>query len=121
MPKVLVVDNEEVFLDSLVFFLSQEGYEVKTASSGQAAIEVGTHLAPDLLIVDWLLSAPIDGIEVAEALRQSNPDLQLIVITGCACEEVQPRMESFPKARCLEKPFHPEQLLTAAREVLSSE
>ena len=105
MPKVLVVDDEEVFLSSLVFFLSQEDYEVRAVTSGQEAIEIGTSFAPDLLVVDWLLPEPIDGIEVAETLKQANSEIQLIVITGCSSEEVSPRLGSFPNARCLEKPF----------------
>jgi len=115
VPKVLILDDEPVFLASLSLLLKQEGFEVETASGARGAIELAARFAPDVLIADWVLRDELDGIEVAERLSRAHPHLRLIFITGYDSAELQSRIEAFEGARSLKKPFSPEQLLAAVR------
>ena len=63
-PRVLVVEDDEDIAQALQRSLRMEGYEVRTAADGQAALEQGRAFAPDLVILDLGLPK-LDGIEVA--------------------------------------------------------
>ena len=67
-PRVLVVEDDEDIAQALQRSLRMEGYEVRTAADGHAALEQGHAFAPDLVILDLGLPE-LDGVEVARALR----------------------------------------------------
>ena len=63
MAKILVVDDELVFRDTLAFNLNRDGYEVLTAADGPTAVETALTAQPDLVLLDLMLPG-ISGIEV---------------------------------------------------------
>ncbi|MBW2329015.1 MAG: response regulator, partial [Deltaproteobacteria bacterium] len=66
MPKnVLVVDDEPNIILSLKFLLTQECYEVRTASSGEEALQALAEQVPDLILLDVMMPKP-DGYEVCQ-------------------------------------------------------
>lgn len=83
MASLLVIDDQETFLDFLGRTLAFMGYRVKTALGGQEAIEIlrrGDDF--DLVITDILMSE-IDGIAVAKHIRSSQkPNTPIVGITG---------------------------------------
>lgn len=116
MAKILVLDDEPVFLTSLALILEQEGFDVRTAGDGTEARAATADWLPDVVVADWMLRDGEDGIDVTESLRRGKPDLKLILITGYATKEVRRRLEKSAEGRLLEKPFLPEQLLALVRE-----
>jgi CheY-like chemotaxis protein len=69
----------------------------------------------DLLITDVKLPGKIDGWQIAERCREHDPDLPVIYASGFS--PVAPRPVS--GSLVLQKPYHPEQLVQAIREVTS--
>ena len=68
MTRILVIDDEERFLRALAISLRARGYEVETATTGEAGLEVAARVHPDLIVLDLGLPG-IDGIDVLRALR----------------------------------------------------
>jgi two-component system alkaline phosphatase synthesis response regulator PhoP len=66
--KVLVVDDEEPILELLKYNLEKQGYEVKTATDGQMAVEVAKRFHPDLVLLD-IMMPKMDGVEACRQLR----------------------------------------------------
>jgi len=113
--KVLIVDDEEFYSRSLSWLLNDEGYDVRTAATGAAAIDEARQFGPDILVVDWILRGGIDGVEVARRLRAARPDIKTIFVTGYAGSELREHIGADLPATILEKPFGPEDLLSALR------
>ncbi|HUT12020.1 MAG TPA: response regulator [Thermoguttaceae bacterium] len=116
MIRVLVVDDEPAYCESLRLLLSCEGFAVFTAANAQEALDVGADYPIDLLVVDWILRDQMDGVDVAAALQAANPRMQVIVISGWPSGELEARVEALPFAQCLHKPFAGEAILSAAHE-----
>ena len=74
MTKVLVVEDEGDLRTLLVDTLADQGYDVLDAANGADALELASHEAPDMILLD--LGLPdMDGFEVLSRLRE-NPDTQ---------------------------------------------
>jgi DNA-binding NtrC family response regulator len=78
---LLVVDDDPVTIDLLKEVLSQEGYKVSTALSGEEAVAQGTDNFFDLIITDVRMGK-IDGMEVLRFFRKNAPDTTVIMITA---------------------------------------
>jgi two-component system OmpR family response regulator len=116
MVRVLIVDDEPVFLTALGLLLEHEGFDVRTAPGAHEAVELAASFTPDVLVIDWLLRGPADGLEVAESLRRAGQNPRLILITGYATVELRGRLATWEGATLLEKPFPPATLVAAVRK-----
>ncbi|MBI3325109.1 MAG: response regulator [Nitrospinae bacterium] len=83
---VLVIDDEQEMRNLLTDKLSQEGFEVITAESGMAAVEVLKRRKCDVAITDLLMPG-MDGVETLTALKAIDPGIEVIVATGYATVE----------------------------------
>ena len=79
--RLLVVDDDRVTIDLLNEVLSQEGYEVSTALSGEEAIAQGTDHLFDIVITDVRMGEK-DGMEVLRFFKKNAPDTTVIMITA---------------------------------------
>jgi len=68
---ILLVDDETSITDSLAYSLQKEGFEVKTAATGLAALQAIQELNPDLIVLDLMLP-DISGLEVCRRLRATS-------------------------------------------------
>lgn len=118
MTQVLVVDSERAYRDSINMILSREGYLVQTASHGGEALGLTEDTVPDVLVIDPLLRNSINGLEVAESLRRTNPRLQTLLITGYPTPQLLSRVEALPATECLGKPFLLQDLVTAVQRAV---
>ncbi len=82
-PRVLVVDDELTLLESVAETLRVAGYEVVMAASGAEAIDAAQSQQIGLLVTDLVMPA-MDGVTLAEQLREANPELPVLFITGHA-------------------------------------
>jgi len=78
---ILVVDDEKEICDLFQDFLTQEGYQVFTATNGVEAISLGTQNSFDLALVDIKMPG-MDGIEAFCELKKLKKDMEVIILTG---------------------------------------
>ena len=81
LPRVLVVDDEEVIAEELAKYLQLKGYDVAVAGSGLEALEAHRSRPADVVITD-LFMPEMDGNELIRRLHRTDPDLPIMVITG---------------------------------------
>jgi len=107
-PKILIIDDEEVVLDSCTEILAGRNYQVATATEGQLGLRLVREFQPDLVFVDLKMPG-MPGMEVLEHLRDSDTTLVAIVITGYAT--VNSAVEAMKKGAYdfLPKPFTPDE------------
>ena len=79
--RVLLVDDEETLLEYLSKRLLKKGFTVKATFSGEQAVEVAQQEPYDVAVVDLKMPG-IDGVETQKRLREIQPFLQCIVLTG---------------------------------------
>lgn len=120
MVKVLVIDDEPAYRDSLRLLMPCEGFAVETAANAREAYDVATRFEPDVLVVDWMLKDHTDGLEVAESMRGSHPNLRVIVITGYPTASLEARIRSTPSTQFLTKPFTLSDLIGAVYAAVGS-
>jgi response regulator RpfG family c-di-GMP phosphodiesterase len=80
-PRVLIVDDEKFIRDILADFLGMEGYHVRTAEDGAAALNELNHAHYDLIISD-LKMPRMGGIELLEAIGTAAPNALTVIMTG---------------------------------------
>ena len=89
--RILVVDDEEGQLRTARRTLTQLGYDVVTASSGEAALDVYARFGPesfDLVVLDVVMPGGIDGRETLERLRVLQPPQAVLMVSGWAPEQM---------------------------------
>jgi two-component system NtrC family response regulator/two-component system nitrogen regulation response regulator GlnG len=118
VSRILIVDDERSFRHYLTRHLAREGHEVRSASSGGEAIEIGGKFPPDVLILDWMLDGSCN-LDVAEALRTIDPDLRIILITGFRSELARKEAPDGTIFRFIEKPFDLGEISDAVRGAMA--
>ena len=83
---VLLIDDEEQFLEILGDRLEARGLKVNTATSGEDALAMVDDKNFDAIVVDLAMPG-IDGIETLKLLKEKNPALEIIMLTGHATVE----------------------------------
>jgi DNA-binding NtrC family response regulator len=78
---ILMVDDEMIILKTLAIKLSDEGFEVSTASNGEKAIKLLKTEQFDLVITDLMMEG-VDGIKVLREAKKLDPDIAAIILTG---------------------------------------
>ena len=80
-PRILVVDDEQVIREVLADFLAMEGFAVRTASDGNAALTELSKASYDLVLSD-LKMPQMGGLELLSAIHEHMPDVVTIIMTG---------------------------------------
>jgi signal transduction histidine kinase len=106
--KILIIDDEEVVLDSCTLILAGGNYQLATAKNGNLGLELVKEFRPDLVYVDLKMPG-ISGLEVLEKIRNLDPNIVSIVITGFAT--VSSAVEAMKNGAYdfLPKPFTPDE------------
>jgi two-component system, OmpR family, response regulator RegX3 len=84
IPTVLVVEDEESFVEALTVGLKREGFRVETAADGATALERFDEVQPDLVLLDVMLPT-MSGIDVCRALRKRT-QVPIIMVTAKGAE-----------------------------------
>ncbi|MDA3898441.1 MAG: response regulator [Desulfobacteraceae bacterium] len=84
--KILIVDDEQDFLDIISDRLTARDMNVSTASSAKDAIKQIEEDSFDAVVLD-LMMPEMDGLETLKIMKEKNPDLQVILLTGHATVE----------------------------------
>ncbi|MDE0043229.1 MAG: response regulator, partial [Candidatus Poribacteria bacterium] len=79
---ILIVDDEKNALASVSQGLKLEGYTALTASSGEEAVGICATKAVDLVLLDIIMPGGMNGIETLTKLRQTQPDLNVVMMSA---------------------------------------
>ena|SRR5215472_5481815 len=122
MPKILVIDNDELFRQYLAALLRRAGYRTQApASSGEmrSVLAAGDYDA----VVTELYMPDIDGIEVVRVVKSQYPTVAVVAVTGGSLGRADPSqkaMLAFGAAAVLTKPIDPDSLLAVLHRALDS-
>jgi two-component system, NtrC family, response regulator AtoC len=81
ISKILVIDDDRSICETLDLYLTEEGYEVVTASTGTEGLNKFVEISPDVVILDIRLP-DVDGFTVLEDLREDDENVKVIMITA---------------------------------------
>lgn len=118
MPeRLLVVDDEPSMREFLDIMLSNDGYEVKTASSGEEGLELFRLIEPELVLTDVKMPG-MSGLDLIKKIRSVNTTVPVIVITAFASAEDALRAVREGAYDYLSKPFQIDDLRIIIRNAL---
>jgi DNA-binding NtrC family response regulator len=83
---ILIIDDDDHLRKSFVRLLTEEGYSVKSAPSGEAGLKVVQAKVPDLVILDVRLPG-MNGLQTFKAIHEIEPKLPVIIMTAFGTTE----------------------------------
>lgn len=114
---IFIVDDEEGIRESLSGIFEDEGYTVLTAGTAEEAFDMLKEQTPDLMFLDvWLPG--IDGIQALTKIRERNPELPIVMISGHGNIELAVNATRIGAYDFLEKPLSLERVLLVASRAL---
>jgi DNA-binding response OmpR family regulator len=119
MARVLIIDDDAPTRDVLRQLLNRDGYETIEAGDGHAGVQCSQVAFLDVIILDMLLPDQ-NGLEVIRALRQVNPAVPIIAISGrghTGTLDFLHGAEMLGAQRTFQKPFHLQELLKAVHDL----
>jgi CheY-like chemotaxis protein len=111
MPSIMVVDDDSAICDALASLLEDEGYGVRTAPDGLAALDAIAEDTPHLVITDLAMPG-LDGIGLIARLQRERPSLPIIVLSAAI------RVSPPAGVPFVAKPCDAEQLLITVARLL---
>lgn len=116
--KILLVDDEEDIRDVLGITLMDIGYDVVSAENGKDALEIFESESPDIVLSDIKMPG-MDGIELLKILKEKDPEIEVIMITGHGDMDLAIRSLKYEATDFITKPINDDVLeiaLKRARE-----
>ena len=107
--KALVIDDEQVVLDSVTKILTDENYDVDVSLSGREGLNKAIERQYDIVLTD-IRMPDIGGMRVLRDIKRTKPSLPVVMITGYASVRSSVQAMRLGAADYLEKPFTPDQL-----------
>jgi two-component system alkaline phosphatase synthesis response regulator PhoP len=115
-PKILVIDDEPSITNLVSSYLKKEGYEVYTASDGEAGLRSARAFKPDLIILDVMLPG-MDGIELLSRLRRES-SVHVIMLTARTEETDKIVGLTVGADDYVTKPFSPRELTARVKSAM---
>jgi len=117
--KALVIDDEQIVLDSVSKILTDEDYEVDVSLSGREGLNQAIEKDYDIVLTD-IRMPDIGGMRVLRDVKRAKPSLPVVIITGYASVKSAVQAMKLGAADYIEKPFTPDQLLKAVDAALDT-
>jgi DNA-binding response OmpR family regulator len=108
--EVVVVEDDPVILNTLVYNLVRQGFDVRKATNGAEALKLARGFRPDLILLDVMLPGE-SGITVCERIRQEDREVVIIMITAKDAEEDKVRGFEAGADDYVTKPFGMKELV----------
>jgi len=115
--RILVVDDEEIVIKSCIRILDDDAYQVDSAQSGAEALRKIEENPCDVLILDIMMPR-MDGLEVLQRVKETHPDIDVIMVTGLSQIETAVRSMKLGAFDYLPKPFDPDNLKLVVERAL---
>lgn len=118
---ILLIEDDDVLRSSLTRFLSNCGYEVRSAANAKAAqcLFDEHHAAIDIVVSDVVLP-DANGIALLERIVSAKPGLKTVLMSGYTDHAMLERRELDESSNFMHKPFAPKELAARLREVLDA-
>lgn len=120
--EILIVDDEKDIRELVAGVLEDEGYECRTAGNSDDALAAIAERRPTLALVDvWLQGSRLDGLELLEEIKQRDPTIPVLVISGHG--NIDTAVAAIRKGATdfIEKPFEAEKLLLMVERATETE
>ena len=119
---ILIVDDEADIRDLIAGVLSDEGYATRVAANSDEALAALADRRPALLILDiWLTGSRLDGLELLNQVKNHDPSLPVIVISGHGNIETAVAAIKRGAYDFIEKPFQADHLILAVQRATETE
>lgn len=118
--RILVVDDENIVLDSCRKVLVSEGYDVCLVPSADKAIDAMENDDFTVLLVDIMMPEH-DGLYLMEEIKKKWPDKPVIVMSGYDTADTIKKAAEKGSAGFINKPFTPDELIGTIKRVLGGE
>jgi DNA-binding NtrC family response regulator len=115
--KVLVIDDEQIVLDSVKRILAAEDYEVDVSLSSREGLDRAIQKPYDLVLTD-IRMPEIGGMRILRDVKRAKPSVPVVIITGYATVQNAVQAMKLGATDYVEKPFTPEQLIDVVRKAL---
>lgn len=116
-PNVLLVDDEPQVRDIVATYLERDGFAVRTAADGEAALQAIKAQRPDAMVLDLMLPR-INGLAVLQSLRSDGDDVPVIVLSAKGKEHERVTGLELGADDYLAKPASPREIAARVRAVL---
>ncbi|MBN1888009.1 MAG: response regulator [Thermoflexales bacterium] len=116
-PNILVVDDTEAICSALRDLLTMNGYAVRTAPSGERALQIMENAEMDLIITDLKMGG-MSGLDLLKHVKQIKPSLPVVILTGFGDMDSVIAAMRAGVADYLKKPFSVNEVLEVVRREL---
>ncbi len=113
--RLLIVDDEEKFLESIAKRLEMRGFDVRTATRGEQAVEITREEKFDLALLDLKMPG-MDGKQVLEILKREHKYIEVIILTGHGSVDSAVDCTKLGAFGYLPKPYELEKLLDTLQQ-----
>jgi two-component system nitrogen regulation response regulator NtrX len=121
LQDILIVEDENDIRSLIAGILQDEGHETREAATSDEALAAVRAREPNLVILDvWLKGSSMDGIELLDTLKQSCPDLPVIIISGHGTVETAVSAIRKGAYDYIVKPFKADKLIVTATRALEA-
>lgn len=118
---ILVVDDEADIRELVAGILEDEGHSVRMASDSDAALAAIRARKPSLVVLDiWMQGGGLDGLELLDVVKQLDPDLPVVMISGHGTIETAVSALKKGAYDFLEKPFKSDRLIVVVERALEA-
>ncbi len=118
---ILIVDDEVDIREIVSGILSDEGHGTRTAKNSDEAVAAIAARRPSLVFLDiWLQGSKLDGLQVLEVIKQQNPHLPVVMISGHGNIETAVSAIKLGAYDFIEKPFKADRLVLIAERALEN-
>ena len=104
MIKILCVDDEKGITSSLKLFFEDRGFYVKTAESGEEALEIISKDKPNIVFLDIVMHG-MDGIQTLERIKETDKNIKVIMLTVLEDPEIKEKAKKLGADEYITKPF----------------
>jgi len=119
MGDILIVDDERDIRELVSDILKDEGYSTRLAANSDECMAQVSSDPPSLMILDiWLKDSNMDGIDILKVIKQENPEIPIVIISGHGNIEIAVAAIKQGAYDFIEKPFNIDQLLVVIRRAM---
>ncbi|MGH1425221.1 MAG: sigma-54-dependent transcriptional regulator [Pseudooceanicola sp.] len=121
MSDILIVDDERDIRELISDILEDEGFATRLAGNSDECMGHLNTEAPALMILDiWLKDSRMDGIDILKHVKQNNPDVPVVIISGHGNIEIAVAAIKQGAYDFIEKPFNIDQLMVVIRRAMEA-
>ncbi|MGN1033345.1 MAG: response regulator transcription factor [Intestinibacter sp.] len=119
MKKILIIEDNQLTIDLLVYALQKEGYKVETALNGREAYKALKEFNPDLVTLDLMLP-DMDGFDLCRDIKKKY-NIPVIILSGKNDRDNRLKGLQIGADDFMIKPFYPDELLIRISNILSKQ